>query len=123
MSQKTDGEEILKLVRSVIDYSTGNSFLSFFYRSRAHFITTLLIFSKKDVDLHSLESLVSSIPGFISSRTNLRNILKEGYSAGFFQKQVNENDKRKTDYAIGACYLSQLNDWVSNHQIMFSNMK
>ena len=59
----------------------------------------------------------------VVSRSTIQNILKEGIRIKFFEKEINQKDKREKFYKLSIQANKVMQDWAYNQNTIFSNLK
>ena len=101
--------------------SQQDPFRKFFFSTRQHVLIIFYIASQKDQKT-TLEDICYNVSPKVVSRSTIQNILKEGYRIGFFDKEVNENDKREKFYKLTSNANKLMQDWAHNQNTIFSSL-
>ena len=96
-------------------------FKKFLFSTRQHVLIIFYIASQKDQKT-TLEDICYNVSPKVVSRSTIQNILKEGYRIGFFDKEVNENDKREKFYKLTNNANKLMQDWAHNQNTIFSSL-
>ena len=96
-------------------------FKKFLFSTRQHVLIIFYIASQKDQKT-TLEDICYNVSPKVVSRSTIQNILKEGYRIGFFDKEVNENDKREKFYKLTNNANKLMQDWEHNQNTIFSSL-
>ena len=96
-------------------------FKKFLFSTRQHVLIIFYIASQKDQKT-TLEDICYNVSPKVVSRSTIQNILKEGYRIGFFDKEVNENDKREKFYKLTINANKLMQDWAHNQNTIFSSL-
>ena len=96
-------------------------FKKFLFSTRQHVLIIFYIASQKDQKT-TLEDICYNVSPKVVSRSTIQNILKEGYRIGFFDKEVNENDKREKFYKLTNNANKLMQDWAHNQNTIFSSI-
>ncbi len=96
-------------------------FKKFLFSTRQHVLIIFYIASQKDQKT-TLEDICYNVSPKVVSRSTIQNILKEGYRIGFFDKEVNENDKREKFYKLTSNANKLMQDWAHNQNTIFSSL-
>ena len=107
---------LFNFAQDIINTSTSSSFSKFFYRTRVHVIIVLLISSSKS---YTYEKICNEIPGAIGSRSTIKSVLDDGTKQSFFQKIVNEKDKRNKIYILNKDIEKNIKVWVTKMKKIF----
>ncbi|MBD1160159.1 MarR family transcriptional regulator [Pelagibacterales bacterium SAG-MED14] len=96
-------------------------FKKFLFSTRQHVLIIFYIASQKDQKT-TLEDICYNVSPKVVSRSTIQSILKEGYRIGFFDKEVNENDKREKFYKLTNNANKLMQDWAHNQNTIFSSL-
>ena len=96
-------------------------FKKFLFSTRQHVLIIFYIASQKDQKT-TLEDICYNVSPKVVSRSTIQSILKEGYRIGFFNKEVNENDKREKFYKLTSNANKLMQDWAHNQNTIFSSL-
>ena len=94
---------------------------SFLFATRQHILIIFYIASQIEQKT-TLEEICYNVSPKVVSRSTIQNILKEGYRIGFFDKEVNENDKREKFYKLTSNANKLMQDWAHNQNTIFSSL-
>ena len=95
---------------------------NFLFNSKAHLLISFYIASQID-QKSTLEDICYNISSKIISRSTVQSILKIGVAIGFFEKQLNEKDKREKYYKVTVDAKRVLENWAKNQNKVFPNIK
>ena len=98
-----------------------DQFKKFLFSTRQHVLIIFYIASQKDQKT-TLEDICYNVSPKVVSRSTIQSILKEGYRIGFFDKEVNENDKREKFYKLTSNANKLMQDWAHNQNTIFSSL-
>ena len=84
---------------------------NFLFNSKAHLLISFYIASQID-QKSTLEDVCYNISSKIISRSTVQSILKIGVAIGFFEKQLNEKDKREKYYKVTVDAKKVLENWA-----------
>tara|TARA_Y200000002_G_C22576917_1_gene619099 strand:- start:334 stop:708 length:375 start_codon:yes stop_codon:yes gene_type:complete len=90
--------------------------------SNKHNLLILFFIASKPDQKCTLEDVCYNISSKIISRSTIQYILKEGVEIGFFEKIINEKDKREKYYKITPVGKKNLEDWAISQKKVFSNL-
>ena len=96
-------------------------FKKFLFSTRQHVLIIFYIASQKDQKT-TLEDICYNVSPKVVSRSTIQSILKEGYRIGFFDTEVNENDKREKFYKLTNNANKLMQDWAHNQNTIFSSL-
>ena len=94
---------------------------NFLFNSKAHLLISFYIASQID-QKSTLEDVCYNISSKIISRSTVQSILKIGVAIGFFEKQLNEKDKREKYYKVTVDAKKVLENWAKNQHKVFSDI-
>ena len=98
-----------------------NSLKKFLFATRQHVLIIFYIASQREQKT-TLEDICYNISPKIVSRSTTQNILKEGCKIKFFEKEVNEKDKREKFYKLTNESSQCMQDWAHNQSTIFSSL-
>ena len=98
-----------------------NPFKKFLFLTRQHVLVIFYIASQKDQKTN-LEDICYNISPKVVSRSTIQSILKEGSSINFFEKEVNEKDKREKFYKLTVEANKLIQEWAYNQNTIFSSL-
>ena len=98
-----------------------NSFKKFLFSTRQHILVIFYIASQSGKKT-TLEDVCYNISPKIISRSTIQNILKEGYKIKFFEKEVNQKDKREKFYKLSNEAAQTMQDWAYSQNSIFSSL-
>ena len=70
----------------------------------------------------TLEDICYNLSPKVVSRSTIQNILKEGIKINFFEKEVNQKDKREKFYKLTPKASKLMQDWAINQNTIFSKI-
>ena len=94
---------------------------NFLFNSKAHLLISFYIASQID-QKSTLEDICYNISSKIISKSTIQSILKIGVAIGFFEKQLNEKDKREKYYIVKNNEKKVLENWAKNQHKVFSDI-
>ena len=98
-----------------------NPFKRFLFATRQHVLIIFYIASQIDQKT-TLEDICYNVSPKVVSRSTIQNILKEGFNIKFFEKEINEKDKREKFYKLTNEASKLMQDWAHNQNSIFSNL-
>ena len=98
-----------------------NPLKNFLFATRQHVLIIFYI-SSQTSQKTTLEDICYNISPKVVSRSTIQNILKEGCKISFFEKEVNEKDKREKFYKLTNQANKLMQDWVLNQNTIFSKI-
>ena len=98
-----------------------NSLKKFLFATRQHVLIIFYIASQSEQKT-TLEDICYNISPKIVSRSTTQNILKEGCKIKFFEKEVNEKDKREKFYKLTYEASQCMQDWAHSQNTIFSSL-
>ena len=96
-------------------------FKKFLFATRQHVLIVFYIASQLDQKT-TLEDLCYNVSPKVVSRSTIQNILKEGCNINFFNKEINQKDKREKFYKLTNEASKVMQDWAHNQNSIFSNL-
>jgi DNA-binding MarR family transcriptional regulator len=96
-------------------------FKRFLFATRQHVLIIFYIASQIDQKT-TLEDLCYNVSPKVVSRSTIQNILKEGCNINFFNKEINQKDKREKFYKLTNEASKVMQDWAHNQNSIFSNL-
>ncbi len=96
-------------------------FKKFLFATRQHVLIVFYIASQLDQKT-TLEDLCYNVSPKVVSRSTIQNILKEGCNINFFNKEINQKDKREKFYKLTNEASKMMQDWAHNQNSIFSNL-
>ena len=96
-------------------------FKRFLFATRQHVLIIFYIASQIDQKT-TLEDLCYNVSPKVVSRSTIQNILKEGCNINFFEKEINQKDKREKFYKLTNEASKVMQDWAHNQNTIFSNL-
>lgn len=103
-------------------YKDSNPLKKFLFTTKQHAILIFFITSQKNMQC-TLEEICYNVSSKVISRSTIQNILKEGTSLGFFQKELNIKDKRSKFFRITKEAKNLLQTWASEQSDTFEKLK
>ena len=111
-------EKKLKLfLDDMFRFSNETDYFSFFYKSKVHVMLNLILSTGEK---YTYEELCNRITPKFSSRSTLQSILKEGCNKKYFDKKLNEKDKREKFYKNNYNIKKKLYLWVERQKFIFN---
>ena len=101
--------------------SQQDPFRKFFFSTRQHVLIIFYIASNVDQKT-TLEDICYNISPKVVSRSTVQNILKEGCKIKFFEKEVNNKDKREKFYKFTKEAQLNMQDWLFKQNTIFSSV-
>ena len=98
-----------------------NPFKKFLFLTRQHVLIIFYIASQFEQKT-TLEEICYNVSPKVVSRSTIQNILKEGIRINFFEKEINQKDKREKFYKLSTQANKVMQDWAYNQNIIFSNL-
>ena len=96
-------------------------FKRFLFATRQHVLIIFYIASQIDQKT-TLEDICYNVSPKVVSRSTIQNILKEGCNINFFEKEINQKDKREKIYKLTHEASKVMQDWAHNQNTIFSNL-
>ena len=96
-------------------------FKRFLFATRQHVLIIFYIASQIDQKT-TLEDICYNVSPKVVSRSTIQNILKEGCNINFFNKEINQKDKREKFYKLTNEASKVMQDWAHNQNSIFSNL-
>jgi DNA-binding MarR family transcriptional regulator len=96
-------------------------FKRFLFATRQHVLIIFYIASQIDQKT-TLEDICYNVSPKVVSRSTIQNILKEGCNINFFEKEINQKDKREKFYKLTNEASKVMQDWAHNQNTIFSNL-
>ena len=96
-------------------------FKKFLFATRQHVLIIFYIASQIDQKT-TLEDICYNVSPKVVSRSTIQNILKEGCNINFFNKEINQKDKREKFYKLTNEASKVMQDWAHNQNSIFSNL-
>ena len=93
----------------------------FLFLTRQHVLIIFYIASQLNKKT-TLEDICYNVSLNIVSRSTIQNILKEGIKINFFEKEINEKDKREKFYKLTNEASKVMQDWAHNQNTIFSSI-
>ena len=103
-------------------YREKNPLKSFLFNTKQHSLLIFYIASQKNKK-STLEEICYNISPKMISRSTIQNILKEGVKINFFEKEINENDKRAKYFRVTNSAIRLLEEWAYDQKEVFSSLK
>ena len=101
--------------------SDENPFKKFLFLTRQHVLIIFYIASQFEQKT-TLEEICYNVSPKVVSRSTIQNIFKEGIRINFFEKEINQKDKREKFYKLSTQANKVMQDWAYNQNIIFSNL-
>ena len=101
--------------------SQQDPFRKFFFSTRQHVLIIFYIASQIEQKT-TLEDICYNVSPKVVSRSTIQNILREGCNINFFEKEVNNKDKREKFYKLSNAANITLQDWAHNQNTIFSSL-
>ena len=112
--------ELYKEMHGAIQ-SEQNTFKKFLFSTRQHVLIIFYITSQNE-QKSTLEEICYNISPKVVSRSTIQNILKEGIRIKFFEKEINQKDKREKFYKLSIEANKLMQDWAYSQNTIFSNL-
>ena len=93
----------------------------FLFTSRQHVLIIFYVASQNEQKT-TLEDICYNVSPKVVSRSTIQNILKEGCNINFFEKEVNDKDKREKFYKLTNSASKTMQDWAYNQNEIFSSL-
>ena len=93
----------------------------FLFLTRQHVLIIFYIASQLNQKT-TLEDICYNVSPKIVSRSTIQNILKEGIKINFFEKEINEKDKREKFYKLTNEASKIMQEWAYNQNTIFSSL-
>ena len=93
----------------------------FLFATRQHVLIIFYIASQVGQKT-TLEDICYNVSPKVVSRSTIQNILKEGIKINFFEKEINQKDKREKFYKVTKEANKIMQDWAHNQNTIFSNV-
>ena len=103
-------------------YREKNPLKSFLFNTKQHSLLIFYIASQKNKK-STLEEICYNISPKMISRSTIQNILKEGVKINFFEKEINEKDKRAKYFKVTNSAITLLEEWAYDQKEVFSSLK
>ena len=112
-----------KLYKDIHNSAQSNEdpYKKFLFTTRQHVLIIFYIASNVDQKT-TLEDICYNVSPKVVSRSTVQNILKEGCKIKFFEKEVNNKDKREKFYKFTKEAQLNMQDWLSNQNTIFSSV-
>ena len=101
--------------------SNQNPLKKFLFATRQHVLIIFYIASQIEQKT-TLEEICYNVSPKVVSRSTIQNILKEGLKINFFEKQINDKDKREKFYKLKSEASNLMQDWAQNQKNIFSSL-
>ena len=98
-----------------------NPLKNFLFATRQHVLIIFYISSQTNQKT-TLEDICYNISPKVVSRSTIQNILKEGCKISFFEKEINEKDKREKFYKLTNEANKLMQEWALNQNTIFSKV-
>ncbi len=96
-------------------------FKRFLFTTRQHVLIIFYIASQIDQKT-TLEDICYNVSPKVVSRSTIQNILKEGCNINFFEKEINQKDKREKFYKLTNEASKVMQEWAYNQNTIFSSL-
>ena len=103
-------------------YKDENPLKSFLFNTKQHAILVFYVSSLSNKK-STLEDICYNISPKVISRSTIQNILKEGVKINFFNKEINEKDKRAKYFKLTEAAEKLMLNWINNRKELFSKVK
>ena len=101
--------------------SKEDPYKKFLFTTRQHVLIIFYIASQIEQKT-TLEDICYNVSPKVVSRSTIQNILKEGFNIKFFEKEINDKDKREKFYKLTNEASKLMQEWGHNQNIGFSNL-
>ena len=101
--------------------SKEDPYKKFLFSTRQHVLIIFYIASQIEQKT-TLEDICYNVSPKVVSRSTIQNILREGCNINFFEKEVNNKDKREKFYKLSNAANITLQDWAHNQNTIFSSL-
>ena len=101
--------------------SEQNTLKKFLFSTRQHVLIIYYITSQNE-QKSTLEDICYNVSPKVVSRSTIQNILKEGIRINFFEKEINQKDKREKFYKLSIEANKLMQDWAYSQNTIFSNL-
>ena len=101
--------------------SNSDPLKKFLFVSRQHILIIFYI-SSQIKQKTTLEDICYNVSPKVVSRSTIQNILKVGLKINFFEKEINEKDKREKFYKLSNEASKIMQEWAHNQNTIFSNV-
>ena len=101
--------------------SQENPFKKFLFTTRQHVLIIFYIASQVEQKT-TLEDICYNVSPKVVSRSTIQNILKEGCNINFFEKEINNKDKREKFYKLTNTASKTMQDWAHYQSTIFSSL-
>tara|TARA_E500000331_G_C17064995_1_gene629952 strand:- start:418 stop:792 length:375 start_codon:yes stop_codon:yes gene_type:complete len=112
-----------KLYKDIHNSAQSNEdpYKKFLFTTRQHVLIIFYIASQIEQKT-TLEDICYNVSPKVVSRSTIQNILREGCNINFFEKEVNNKDKREKFYKLSNAANITLQDWAHNQNTIFSSL-
>tara|TARA_Y200000002_G_scaffold78708_1_gene61971 strand:- start:382 stop:756 length:375 start_codon:yes stop_codon:yes gene_type:complete len=93
----------------------------FLFSTRQHVLIIFYIASQVEQKT-TLEDICYNVSPKVVSRSTIQSILKEGCNINFFEKEINNKDKRQKFYKLTNEASKTMQDWAYNQNTIFSSL-
>ena len=93
----------------------------FLFSTRQHVLIIFYIASQVEQKT-TLEDICYNVSPKVVSRSTIQSILKEGCNINFFEKEINNKDKREKFYKLTNEASKTMQDWAHNQNTIFSSL-
>ena len=101
--------------------SEQNTLKKFLFSTRQHVLIIYYITSQNE-QKSTLEDICYNVSPKVVSRSTIQNILKEGIRIKFFEKEINQKDRREKFYKLSIEANKLMQDWAYSQNTIFSNL-
>ena len=102
-------------------YKEINPLKSFLFQTKQNVILIFYIVSQKHGQ-STLEDICYNISPKVISRSTIQNILKDGVGLKFFEKKINQKDKRAKYYKLTKEAQNVVEEWAHGQNKVFSSL-
>ena len=93
----------------------------FLFTSRQHVLIIFYVASQNEQKT-TLEDICYNVSPKVVSRSTIQNILKEGCNINFFEKEINNKEKKQKFYKLTNEASKTMQDWAYNQNTIFSSL-
>ena len=101
--------------------SQEHPYKKFLFSTRQHVLIIFYIASQVEQKT-TLEDICYNVSPKVVSRSTIQSILKEGCNINFFEKEINNKDKRQKFYKLTNEASKTMQDWAYNQNTIFSSL-
>ena len=102
-------------------YKEINPLKSFLFQTKQNVILIFYIVSQKSRQ-STLEDICYNVSPKVISRSTIQNILKDGVDLKFFEKKINQKDKRAKYYKLTKEAQNVVEEWAHGQNKVFSSL-